>query len=120
MGRKQGKRLPGLEGNAAMDLYTENLVKPVQGAKYDGTNSAALAEKIPDFTVGVETPTELNFTSGGTSYTVARGGHVVWQNGVVTEVFQNDDDKRDAWTAVAVGDHKHDLTLATGGAIPLS
>lgn len=98
-------------------METETLVKQVQGVKYDGTNSAAIAAKIPDFTVGTETPTELNFTSGGTSYTVARNGHIVWQNGAVTEVFQNDDDYRDAWAAVASGDHKH--ALWTGGAIPI-
>lgn len=90
------------------------LVEPVYGIKYDGTNSAHIAETIADFTVNTETVTDLTFTSGGTSRTVARGGHIVYKNGVVTAVYQNDDDFTDAWARVAPACHEHVLTLETG------
>jgi hypothetical protein len=86
-----------------------------QAAQYDGTNSANLAAEIADFTVTNETATALTFTSGGTTYTVAVNGYVAWYQGVVTEVFQNEDDFRDVYAAVtAAMAHVHDLTLTTG------
>lgn len=90
------------------------LVAPVYGIKYDGTNSATIAETITDFTVTAETVNDLTFTSGGTTHTVARGGHIVYTNGVVTGVYQNDDDFGDAWARVAPACHEHVLTLETG------
>lgn len=90
------------------------LVEPVYGIKYDGTNSATIAETIGDFTVVGETVTDLTFTSGGTTLTVARGGHIVYKNGVVSAVYQNDDDFSDAWVKVASACHEHYVTLETG------
>jgi len=90
------------------------LTRPVYGIQYDGTNSADIAEKINDFTVVTETTNDLTFTSGGATFNVARNGHIVWQNGAVTGVFQNDDDFGDAWAKVAPACHEHKLVLKTG------
>ena len=90
------------------------VVKPTRAAEYDGTNSAKIDEKIDDFTVVSETTTGLSFTSGGATFTVARGGYIVWAAGMVTEVFQNADDFYDAWSPVALAGHVHDLTLTSG------
>lgn len=83
---------------------------------YDGTNSAEIASLIPDFTVTGETSTNLSFTSGGTAYTVARNGHIVYAQGVVEATYANDDDFGDAWTAQALDEHVHDLVLTSGPA----
>lgn len=92
-------------------MYT--VVKSVYAAKYHGTNSTELDEKIADFTVVSETASALTFTSNANSFTVARGGWIVWQDGVVSEVFQNADDFYDAWSPVSLAGHVHDLTLAS-------
>jgi len=84
---------------------------------YDGTNSADLAVAITDFTVGVETPTELSFTSGGMALTVVRNGYLVESGGSVaaTDIFANADDFHDVYTEVrAATKHVHAIKLHTG------
>ena len=90
------------------------LVKPIYGIGYNGTNSAEIAETIADFTVVAETTNDLTFTSGGTTFNVARNGHIAYQNGTVIDVYQNDDDFGDAWAKVAPACHEHELVLKTG------
>lgn len=85
-----------------------------QAAEYTGTNSAALAAEITDFTVNSETAAGLNFTSGAQNYTVVPNGYVAWYQGAVTDVFQNEDDFRDVYANVGELNHTHDLVLTTG------
>lgn len=85
---------------------------------YDGTNSAKIAEHITDFTVVSETTTDLTFTSGGTTRSVARGGYIDYAGGVVSAVYQNEDDLNDAVVGVSSVDHVHDVVLHSGGAKP--
>lgn len=97
------------------------VVESRTGYLYDGTNSADLAAAIDDFTVGVETPTELNFTSGGQSLTVVRGGYVVSAHGMVVQddIFANEDDFRDTYADMTERlNHTHDLVLTTGPGKP--
>lgn len=97
-----------------MDTQVYTVVKPVSAAQYDGTNSTKLDELINDFTVVSEDAATLIFTSATTSYTLARGGWIVWAEGAVTGVYQNDDDFHDAWKAVSGAWHVHDITLTSG------
>ena len=90
-----------------------------QAVRYDGTNSAAIAEAISDFTVNQETATELMFTSGGQSRTVPRGGYLDFAGGVVSQVYANADDFGDALTAISTADHVHDIVLTSCGARPM-
>lgn len=90
------------------------LVKPIRTLQYDGTNATAIAKKIDDFTIVNETATNLTFRSAGANYTVGRKGHMVFQDGRVTAVFQNDDALNDAWAAVAPACHEHRMVLRTG------
>lgn len=89
-----------------------------QAAKYDGTNSADLNAAISDFTIVSENADGLTFTSGGTQYTVAPNGYVAWYQGVVTEVFQNQQDFEETYATEAAISHVHDLVLTTGPAKP--
>lgn len=84
--------------------------------KYDGTNSGEIAALIADFTVTAETATELSFTSNAQSWVVSRNGYIVYAQGAVTNVYNNEDDYRDAWTEQALDDHVHDLVLTSGPA----
>lgn len=101
------------------NLKPMSVVDARYAVHYDGTNSAAIAESIPDFTVTAETPEQLTFTSANQSWNVARGGYIAYAGGSVGSVYQNKDDFGDALTHVSTGDHVHDLVLTTGGAKPL-
>lgn len=100
-------------------------IRPVFEARnsaiYTGTNSADLNSAIADFTVVSQNASGLTFTSDGTSFTVAPGGYVVWYQGAVTEVFQNQSDFNEVYADVleAGGDHYHEVVLTSGGAKPL-
>jgi len=99
-------------------MYPVDVVPAHRAIRYSGTNSGKIAELIADFTVTAETATDLTFTSGGASHTVARDGWIAYAQGVVTDVFNNADDFADAFTKVSNTDHVHDLALHTGGAKP--
>jgi hypothetical protein len=87
-------------------------------AIYTGDNSADLNSLISDFTITGETPAGLDFTSGGTAYSVPPGGYVVYQNGVVTNVYLNADDLHDNFTGVvSAAEHYHELVLKSGPAL---
>lgn len=98
--------------------YPVPVVEARHALHYDGTNSADIAALIADFTVTGETTTNLSFTSGGTTHTVARGGYIAYAGGVVSAVYNNRDDFTDALTEVSTADHVHDLRLTTCGAKP--
>lgn len=85
-------------------------------AQYDGTNSADLNAAISDFTIVSETPIALTFNSGGNPFMVAPGGYVAWYQGVVTEVFQNEQDFEEVYAADVLDNHTHNLILTTGPA----
>lgn len=86
-------------------------------ARYTGTNSADFNNEISDFIIGAENASGLTFTSGGSSFTVAPQGYIVWYQGEVTEVFQNEQDFRDVYaTPDQLASHVHDLVLTTGPA----
>lgn len=91
-----------------------------EAAQYTGTNSADLNAAVSDFTVVSENAAGLTFNSGGTQYTVAPNGYVAWYQGVVTEVFQNEQDFRETYSVELMTDHVHDLVLTTGPAKPLN
>jgi hypothetical protein len=97
-------------------------VTPARRAlQYTGSNSAALAAAIDDFTVVSEDASGLVFTSGGQQLTVAPHGWLAFYRGVVApeDVFANDDDFRDEYMDVDQGgSHIHTLTLTTGPAKP--
>lgn len=101
------------------------MIRPVfearKSAVYTGTNSADFNAAIADFTITSETPLGLTFTSDGNTFTVAPGGYIVWYQGVVTEVFQNQMDFEEVYADVleAGGDHFHEVVLTSGGAKPL-
>lgn len=89
--------------------------------RYDGTNSAYLAQQIDDFTVVTEDANQLTFTSNGQNLTVPRNGWVSYFRGQVApeDVFANEDDFRDEYAdVVQAGTHVHDLILTTGPAKP--
>lgn len=97
------------------------VVESRTGYLYDGTNSGDLAAAINDFTVTSETPTELTFTSGGQTHTVARGGYLVSAHGMVAaeDIFANEDDFRDTYADMTERlNHTHDLVLTTGPGKP--
>lgn len=88
--------------------------------QYDGNNSSQLNAEIADFTITSEAAGVLSFTSNAVAYNVSTDGYVVYLNGVVTDVFLNDDDLNDnygALTATAV-EHYHTLELHTSVGIP--
>lgn len=90
-----------------------------RAVEYTGLNSAEIAALIDDFTVTAETPTDLTFTSLGTSYTVPRGGYVTYWQGAVRETpFANADDYRDVYRESVATDHVHELVLRTGRGMP--
>jgi hypothetical protein len=70
-------------------------------AQYTGSNSADFNIEIADFTIVSESAAGLTFNSGGTTYTVAPNGYIVWMAAAVTEVFQNEDDYRDVYAELA-------------------
>lgn len=102
------------------------VTKALRALRYDGTNSARLAEKIDDFTVVTEDASNLTFTSGGQQLVVPRGGYVVYHRGVVApeDVFANEDDYLDAYAPVAVprdaDQHVHQVILTSGPAMHVS
>lgn len=85
---------------------------------YDGSNSAALAEHIADFTITAETSTELTFTSGGRSFVLPRGGYAAYASGAVFEVFATAEDLQHSWAKVSAAGHVHDLKWTTGPGKP--
>lgn len=89
--------------------------------KYDGTNSAAIAALIDDFTVTAETAATLTFTSNGVTYTVPTGAWITyWEGAVREEPFANDDDFRDLYRTDDLEEaHYHQVTLTSGPALPL-
>jgi hypothetical protein len=97
-------------------------VTPARHAlQYTGSNSAALAAAIDDFTVVSEDASGLVFTSGGQQLTVPAHGWLAYRHGVVApeDVFANDDDFRDEYMDVDQGGgHVHSLILTTGPAKP--
>ena len=93
------------------------VVEARQAAKYDGTNSADLNTAVADFTIVGENASGLTFTSDGDQYTVAPNGYVVWYQGKVTHVYQNEQDFTPAYRA-GFENHVHDLVLTTGPAKP--
>lgn len=100
-----------------MALAVKRVFESRNAAQYTGSNSADLATEVNDFTVVSETPTNLTFNSGGHQYTVAKNGYVAWYQGAVTEVFQNQDDYRDAFAELETElplNHVHDLTTGKG------
>ena len=100
-----------------MPLVTSRVFEARNAAQYNGANSGDLASEISDFTVVSETPTSLTFTSGGQQHTVARNGYIAWYQGEVTDVFQNQDDYRDAYASLDTDlplNHVHDLTTGPG------
>jgi hypothetical protein len=80
---------------------------------YNGTNSAHIAAIISDFTVTGETSTELTFTSGGQTFTVARDGYIAYAAGVVTQVFNTGEDLHHTYATVSAAGHVHDLVLTS-------
>ena len=89
--------------------------------QYTGTNSAALAAAIDDFTVVSESAAGLTFTSGGQNLTVVPNGWVVYHRGVVAaeDVFANDDDFEDEYSNVdQASTHIHEIILKSGPAKP--
>ena len=94
-----------------------NVTQARRAVRYDGTNSAAIAALIDDFTVTSETPTELTFTSNGATLSVARNGWLVYHQGMVTaeDVFANDDDFEDQYTDLSeAAGHVHEIVLTSG------
>jgi hypothetical protein len=96
-----------------------NVTQARRALRYTGSNSAALAAAIDDFTVVSENAAGLTFTSNGQQLTVPTNGWVVYHRGVVApeDVFANDDDFEDEYNDIAqAGTHVHDLILTSGPA----
>jgi hypothetical protein len=103
-----------------MALTTTHVFDSRQAAKYDGTNSADFNNEITSFTIVSENAQGLTFNSGGQQYVVAPGGWIVWYQGDVTEVFQNDNDFSETYVQVTgpIGlNHVHTITTSTGQAV---
>ena len=97
-----------------------NVTQARRALQYTGTNSAALAAAIDDFTVVSENASGLTFTSGGQQLTVVPNGWVVYHRGAVApeDVFANDDDFEDEYSNIAqAGTHVHEIVLSTGPAM---
>lgn len=96
-----------------------NVTQARRALQYTGSNSAALAAAIDDFTVVSENANGLTFTSGGQNLTVPANGWLTYHRGVVApeDVFANEDDFRDQYMDfAAAGGHVHDLIITTGPA----
>jgi hypothetical protein len=103
-----------------MALQPKSVFEARMADKYTGTNSADFADGIADFTVVSESASGLTFTSGGETFTVAPNGYIVWFGTAVVEVFQNEDDYRDAYTVLdeAVSlNHTHSIATGPGEAV---
>jgi hypothetical protein len=91
-----------------------------RAAQYTGANSADFNAAISDFSIVSENAGGLTFMSGGTQYTVAPNGYVVWLGTAVTEVFQNANDYQEVYSELTdeLGlNHIH--YIATGpGVVP--
>lgn len=87
---------------------------------YTGTNSADLNSLISDFTIISEGGGNLTFSSDGVNYTVVTDGYVVYRQGIVTNVFLNEDDFLDTFTGVpsTALEHYHEVVLTSGTGIP--
>ncbi len=102
------------------------VTKAIRVLRYDGTNSAVLAEKIDDFTVVTEDASNLTFTSGGQQLVVPRDGYVAYHRGVVApeNVFANEDDYLDEYASVDAArnaeQHVHQIILTSGPAVNVS
>lgn len=103
-----------------MALDPKSVFQARKADKYTGTNSADFAAEIADFTVNSEDASGLTFTSGGATYTVAPNGYIAWYGTAVTEVFQNEDDYRDAYSQLddaLMLNHVHDIATGPGRAV---
>lgn len=101
-----------------MALMPLRVFEARQAAQYTGTNSADLNAAISDFNIVSENGGGLTFTSGGTQYTVAPNGYVAWYQGQVSEVFQNEQDFSETYSAEGLDNHVHDLIWTSGPAKP--
>lgn len=104
---------------------TSQLVFPEENAFraliYTGSNSGDLNSLISDFTITGEAGGNLNFTSDGVAYMVPTDGYVVYSQGVVTDVFLNEDDFLDTYATLPslVLNHYHEIVLASGPGLPI-
>ena len=96
-----------------------NVTQARRALQYTGSNSAALAAAIDDFTVVSENASGLTFTSGGQNLTVPANGWLAYHRGMVApeDVFANDYDFRDEYMDFAeAGSHVHEIVLTSGPA----